>query len=386
MTDTKTTPTTHPVADLFPLMADAEVADLAEDIREHGQREPIWVHRDGRVIDGRNRWRACQIAEREPVTRTYQGDDSGLVAFVVSLNLKRRHLSESQRAMVAARVANLAHGERKTDRPIGLSQPEAAQLLNVGERSVKRARTVQEQGVPELAAAVDRGSVAVSTAEVVAREPVEVQRQVLAQVDPREVVRAAKEIKQRQRDTRLSEKARKVAQIAATQAEPLVNLGPFPVLYADPPWRYEHADPTRAIENHYPTMTLDEIKALEIPAADDSVLLMWATSPKLLEALEVLEAWGFEYRTCMVWVKDKIGMGYYARQQHELVLIGRRGNLPVPDPEDRPSSIIRGDRGEHSAKPDRMYEVIEQMYPLAQKCELFQRRPRKGWAGWGNQA
>jgi N6-adenosine-specific RNA methylase IME4 len=386
MTDTKTTPTTHPVADLFPLMADAEVADLAEDIREHGQREPIWVHRDGRVIDGRNRWRACQIAEREPVTRTYQGDDSGLVAFVVSLNLKRRHLSESQRAMVAARVANLAHGERKTDRPIGLSQPEAAQLLNVGERSVKRARTVQEQGVPELAAAVDRGSVAVSTAEVVAREPVEVQRQVLAPVDPREVVRAAKEIKQRQRDTRLSEKARKVAQIAATQAEPLVNLGPFPVLYADPPWRYEHADPTRAIENHYPTMTLDEIKALEIPAADDSVLLMWATSPKLLEALEVLEAWGFEYRTCMVWVKDKIGMGYYARQQHELVLIGRRGNLPVPDPEDRPSSIIRGDRGEHSAKPDRMYEVIEQMYPLAQKCELFQRRPRKGWAGWGNQA
>ncbi len=88
----------------------------------------------------------------------------------------------------------------------------------------------------------------------------------------------------------------------------------------------------------------------------------------------------------MVWVKDRIGMGYYARQQHEFLLIGRRGSLPVPDPEDRPASVVTAPRGEHSAKPDLFYQLIERMYPLAERCELFQRRPRPGWAGWGNEA
>jgi N6-adenosine-specific RNA methylase IME4 len=88
----------------------------------------------------------------------------------------------------------------------------------------------------------------------------------------------------------------------------------------------------------------------------------------------------------MVWVKDKIGMGYYARQQHELLLIGKRGNLPVPDPEDRPSSVFYERRGVHSAKPEVLYEVIEDMYPTFDRVELFARRSRDGWASWGNEA
>ena len=186
------------------------------------------------------------------------------------------------------------------------------------------------------------------------------------------------------RTHRQTAKAAKVADIVAHPAG-IMPVGPFAVLYADPPWRYEHADPTRAIENQYPTMTTAEICALHVPAADNAVLLLWATSPKLVEALSVMQSWGFEYRTNMVWVKQKIGMGYYARQQHELLLIGRRGKLPVPDPEDRPSSVIAAPRGEHSEKPDAAYDVIERMYPTAERCELFQRRPRTGWAAWGNQ-
>jgi N6-adenosine-specific RNA methylase IME4 len=384
-----TAPDAHPVADIFPMMSDAEIADLADDIKVNGQRNAIWLHRDGRIIDGRNRWRACESAGVEPATRVYSGAEDSLVAFVVSLNLKRRHLNESQRAMVADRIATLRDGQRKAGSPIGepaVTQQEAAELLNVGKRSVERAREVRESGAPELTAAVERGEVAVSTAAVIAREPVEVQREVLARVDPREIVRAAKEIQVRQRDERLREKAAKVAEIASTQTQPLDSIGPFPVLYVDPPWRYEFADATRAIENQYPTMTLDDIKALDVPAADDAVMFMWVTSPKLADGLDVLTAWGFEYRTCMVWVKDKIGMGYYARQQHELLLIAKRGNPRAPDPEDRPSSVLTAARGEHSAKPDEMYELIERMYPLAEKCEMFQRRSRNGWAGWGNQA
>ena len=103
----------HPVADLFPMMSDTEYADLLADVREHGLREAIWVHRDGRIIDGRNRHRACTEAGITATVRTYEGDDDGLVAFVISLNLRRRHLNESQRAMVAARISNLRLGSNQ---------------------------------------------------------------------------------------------------------------------------------------------------------------------------------------------------------------------------------------------------------------------------------
>ena len=169
--------------------------------------------------------------------------------------------------------------------------------------------------------------------------------------------------------------------------------GAYPVLYADPPWKYEHPPmgaTGRSIENQYPTMTLEEIKAVKVPALDDSVLFLWATAPKLPECLEVMSAWGFLYRTNMVWVKDKIGTGYYVRNQHEHLLIGRRGELPVPTPGTQPSSVLGAPRAKHSEKPIEFYEVIEQLYPefSGQWFEMFLRgEPRKGWAGgWGNEA
>jgi N6-adenosine-specific RNA methylase IME4 len=160
----------------------------------------------------------------------------------------------------------------------------------------------------------------------------------------------------------------------------------FPVLYADPPWRYEHVKTnSRAIENQYPTMDHGALCALPVPADDDSVLLLWATAPKLAEALDLVDAWGFEYRTCLVWVKDKIGMGYYARQRHELLLVGARGALAVPVPSRRPDSVIEAPRGAHSAKPD-LYELIDRMWPGLRKLELFARRSveRSWWSTWGN--
>jgi N6-adenosine-specific RNA methylase IME4/ParB-like chromosome segregation protein Spo0J len=402
----------HPYANIFPLLPEEELKALADDIAAHGLREPIWVHRDGRIIDGRNRYRACELAGIEPEYRAYQGDDGPeLLDFVISLNLHRRHLNESQRAMVADSIANLRLGANQHQSEgtkifvpsrdetaadlfgeapaqiAGVSQAEAAELLNVSDRSVQFARKVREQGVPELVEKVIAGTVSVSAGAAIAEADEDEQREVVALDDEKAIIRRANEIKRRKKEQRQQEKAAKVAEISAREPDPLDSLGPFPIIYADPPWRYDYAeDTTRQIENHYPTMSLDEIKALDLPAADDAVLFLWATSPKLVEALEVMAAWGFEYRTCMVWVKDKIGMGYYARQQHELLLIGKRGALPVPDPEDRPPSVIEGTRGAHSAKPDRGYELIERMYPLAEKCELFQRRPRNRWSGWGNQA
>ena len=179
--------------------------------------------------------------------------------------------------------------------------------------------------------------------------------------------------------------ARKLSRPAPTPVSPPEGI--FAVLYADPPWRYKHNETPdlRAVENQYPTMGADEIGALDVPAADDAVLFLWATNPKLREALSVMDAWGFEYRTNACWVKDRFGMGYYVRGQHELLLIGRRGSLPVPEPSRRPASILNAPRQEHSRKPDEFYELIERMYPDHSKVELFARRPREGWDGWGNQ-
>jgi N6-adenosine-specific RNA methylase IME4 len=136
-------------------------------------------------------------------------------------------------------------------------------------------------------------------------------------------------------------------------------------------------------------MELADICALPVAniAIPDAVLFLWTTVPHLQEAFRVLAAWGFEYRSNIVWVKDKIGLGYWVRNQHELLLIGARGNMRSPAEEARPPSVIYAPRREHSRKPDEAYELIERMYPTLPKIELFARvESRPGWSAWGNEA
>jgi len=187
-----------------------------------------------------------------------------------------------------------------------------------------------------------------------------------------------------------NERLAKIAEIAAGNSE-LSVAKRYPIIYADPPWRYENPPigaTSRAIENHYPTMTLEEICALPVNelATDDAMLYLWATAPKLAECMKVIESWGFEYRTDMVWDKEVIGMGYHARNQHETLLIAKRGSIPPPKAGTQPASVYRERRGEHSAKPTFYYEMIEAAYPGLPKIELFCRSPRAGWEAWGNQA
>jgi len=129
----------HEIADIFPLIKGPEFDELCNDIETHGLREPIWLY-EGKILDGRNRHEACQITGTPIQSRDYEGDDP--VGFVLSLNLHRRHLSESQRGMVAASIANLQNGgDRLTDQSANLqsasvSRSEAAKKLNVSERTV----------------------------------------------------------------------------------------------------------------------------------------------------------------------------------------------------------------------------------------------------------
>jgi N6-adenosine-specific RNA methylase IME4 len=374
----------HPLANIFPLVEGPEFADLVADIREHGLHEPIVMFED-RVLDGRNRLRACEAAGIEPVFTVYTGDDP--VAFVVSLNLRRRHLDESQRAMVAAKLATLRAGDNQHSEglPIGRS----SELLNVGERSVARAREVQEHGTPELVHAVERGAVSVSAAADVATLSAQEQHKIVAQGE-REILRAAQDIRARKAEIRRSERIKRLA-ATCNQNTPFPSDRRYAVLYADPPWHFEvyneESGVERAAGNHYSTMSLDEISTLPIPslATPDAVLFMWTTAPHLQESFQVFAAWGFEYKTNAVWVKDKIGLGYFIRGQHEHLLIATRGDMPCPLPANRPPSVINAPRREHSRKPDEAYELIERMYPELPKLELFARQQRPGWAAWGNE-
>jgi N6-adenosine-specific RNA methylase IME4 len=134
-------------------------------------------------------------------------------------------------------------------------------------------------------------------------------------------------------------------------------------------------------------MTAEAICGLPVAnlATPDAMLFLWAPAPLLTDALNIMTAWGFEYVTCAVWVKDRFGMGVYVRQQHELFLIGKRGIGIVPEPSMLSSSVITAPRREHSRKPDEGYELIERIYPQLPRIELFARQARPGWDSWGNQ-
>lgn len=158
----------HPFAEIFPLLDDAEFDALVADIKQHGLREHIWLY-EGKILDGRNRFLACKTAKVEPQFREYKGDDA--LAFVVSLNVQRRHLTTSQRAMAAAEIAKLSQGERKSNAHKCASQNEAAQSLKVSRRSVQNAKQVIDHGSKALKEAVKSGDVPVTRAAAVVDLP-----------------------------------------------------------------------------------------------------------------------------------------------------------------------------------------------------------------------
>ncbi len=174
--------------------------------------------------------------------------------------------------------------------------------------------------------------------------------------------------------------------------------GPFGIIYSDPPWNYRGrkqfgfagdvgVDTGGAI-NQYPTMTLDELCALPVPAisADDCLHFMWVTSPLLVDGLTLLSCWGFEFATvAFVWDKQKTNPGYYTLSQVELCIVGKRGRIPTPRGSRNERQFLSELRGKHSAKPAEVRARIERMFPEQRKVELFAREHSPGWTVWGNE-
>lgn len=184
----------HPLAEIFPLIEGSEFDELVASIKAHGLRDPIVVH-DGMVLDGRNRQRACEAADVDCVYHPLAADNDPL-QFVLDKNLKRRHLSESQRAYAAAELARLSQGrppaggsdEKPANLPV--KQSEAAAMFKVSERSVRSAAVVRDKAAPEVREAVKRGEISVSTAAEVVDLPKREQRELVAKGEKHVVAKA----------------------------------------------------------------------------------------------------------------------------------------------------------------------------------------------------
>jgi N6-adenosine-specific RNA methylase IME4 len=351
----------HSDAGRVPDMQRDEYAALLASVRAQGILTPLDITEAGVILDGRHRFRCAQkLSLAELPVRVVSPENE--IRYILSVAVTRRQLTASQKAALVLEldeVEQLQAQARKRSRA-NLKQTEVATLP-------PRWGRTREQ----VAALAGCGTRVAQDVQSVRKADPELFEQVKAGKLPAH--KAAKQVRrQLQRESLLA-------------PAPLPS-GRFDLLYADPPWPSASPHSEWSPEQHYPTMTLEAIKALAVPAAEDAVLFLWAVPSQLCEALAVIEAWGFEYRTQLVWVKPWIGQGNWVRHRHELLLIGRRGNFPVPDEADRPDSVVEAPRGRHSEKPKVFYELIERMYPVSSKLELFARgKPRAGWSAWGNE-
>jgi len=356
----------HKIADLFPLMQGDEFAELKADIASNGLHEPIWLHPDGSIIDGRNRHRACLETGTKPRFRTWNGGGS-LVSFVVSMNLHRRHLSSSQRAAIALDVLPMLEAENPPGRPSENSQridqlsgrntDQAAKILVTNRQYVSDAKRIQEQA-PELLEQVRSGGLTIPQAK--------------------------RELKERKREERREENR----QLVAAAPEPVVMADgqTFQTIVLDPPWdwgdegdvdQFGRARPT------YVTMSIDEIAALPVPklAADNAHIYLWITNRSLPKGFHLLERWGFRYITTLTWCKPHFGMGNYFRGSTEHILFGVKGSLPLLR-KDVGTWFSAPRPGKHSGKPPELYELVESCSP-GPWLEMFSRTERPGWVVWG---
>ena len=172
----------------------------------------------------------------------------------------------------------------------------------------------------------------------------------------------------------------------------------YQIIYADPAWDYkgqkQHngkgGKDTGGAINHYPTMKLSELKALkpmiDKMADENCLLFMWATSPHLDQAIELIKAWGFKWATVgFCWSKDRVNPSYYTMSQIELCLIGKKGKIPQPRGARNIRQFVPHPRQKHSKKPNEVRTRIEKMFPTQNKIELFARERFDGWDAWGNE-
>jgi N6-adenosine-specific RNA methylase IME4 len=372
------------------MMGSSELHALAEDIRRNGLLHPITTY-EGRILDGRNRFAACQKAGITPRFEPYKGMEP--LALVISANVMHRHLTGCQRAILAADLLprleveakqRMRQGRAKLPDPKkqGRARDHAAATFGVSARYIQDAKGILAED-PEVAKAVRDGRIKIVEATALLKLNTSRERlQILAKkaANPKHI------------NVALEAQAVSNKRMLIGAASLATVKGKYQLFYIDPPWKEDCPSVSRPVP--YPQMTQAELLALapqvQRLAADKAIIFMWTTSPRLPEALELMRAYGFEYRTSAIWCKEgKAGLGHWLRNQHEQLLVGLRGKFPTPPTHCKPNSVVHAPLRGHSKKPDEIYTLIESMYPGVnlRKLELFARhRHDSSWEVWGAEA
>jgi N6-adenosine-specific RNA methylase IME4 len=334
--------------DLIPPLSTEEYEQLESNLLENGIREPISIWR-GAIIDGHNRH---EIAKKhglpfEVVSYGF-GSESETVMWIIKNQLGRRNLSSYDRSILALRLKPVIAERAKQKQieaggpllqisvePVINTQKELATIAGVSHDTIYKVEKIESTAAPEVKAQLKRGEITIN--------------------------KAFQDIKREEK---------KQDSAAVVQAVPKLPSGKFNVLYIDPP---------------YLAMSYYDLQALEIPAADDSVLFLWSAYPTLIDALDLINAWGFKYKSEIIWDKVDLSAGSWVRCQHETLLIGVKGNVKPPPKDVRVNSVHREKKERHLSRPLWFYEQIERMFPDGKYLEMFTNRKFSDkWEIWNN--
>ena len=365
-----------------PLTKD-EFAELEASILARGCRVPLDVWGDI-LVDGHHRLRVCNAHGIAYQTKQIELEDRLDARIWIRKNqFGRRNTSPIERMddvlLLKADLQLQAQIRQKAGKRLppnlagGDTRDQLAKEAGVSHGTLDAHEKVREQGSADLNEAYTRGEVSTAAAAALAELP---------EAEQAEAVALGKEA-MRQR----AKKARRKAERAETIKSMPWPDGQYRVIYADPPWSYSNSGFDSSAAQQYETMSTDAICALPVAdlATDQSVLFMWSTVPLLPDALRVIEAWDFEYKTCLAWDKERSNPGYYSKVRHEHLLVATRGTCH-PDTEELPDSILAVRRnGRHSQKPEAFRQLIDRLYPHGPRIELFARTAAEGWTAYGNE-
>ena len=372
---------------------EGKVHSIADSFLQIGQLQPITVARENGnyyLIAGLHRLEAAKLLDWQAVDAiVFSGDTIEAELAEIDENLMRNDLTvleqgehlqrrnEILEAMGKRREAGRYPSNDEIVSPLKTTE-DIAKEVGLSKRSAQQRTQIARDIVPAVKELIRDTPIADSTTQLLE----------LARMEPDEQLEVAKQ----SIDGEMTiERAKReiIKEKQKNMPKPELPTGTYEVIYADPPWSYDNSGFNQSAASQYPTMSVDKICQLDVKrlCTDNSILFMWATSPLLPEALEVIKAWGFEYKASMVWVKDRApGMGWWVNTKHELLLMASMPSaLNVNHPAKKFDSVIEAPVTRHSAKPDVFYELIEEMY-AGPKIELFARNKRQGWeASWGNE-
>lgn len=364
-------------ASLIPPLTPEERAGLEKSILEEGVREPI-ITWQGWIVDGHNRHEIATAHGLDFDTVEYDFEDEGAAKEWMILNqFSRRNINAYQRSVLALQLKEVIAARakekqreggyekvsQKSVKPID-TQKEIAAFAGVSHDTISKVEHIEREASDGLKEQVRNGDMSINAAYRQVREG-ELRKQRQAAIE---------EAKSKPRSSSFVD-------IATTDKR-------YRVVYADPPWSYGDKQDIGGLGGagkHYETMPLDDICALRVPTEENAVLFLWVTSPMLQDAFAVIGAWGFSYKSSFVWDKVAHNMGHYNSVRHEFLLIATKGSC-TPDVKRLHDSVVSIERTGHSEKPGYFRELIDGLYPVGNRIELFARSQHDGWDAWGDMA